>query len=98
MGSAALRWTGSVVWSTMSPTRFGKAPMTEARRGPSPTSPPAADGPTPAAFVQWIVRSRLLDRPHLDAIIAAAPAPARASSRLLADYLIEIGELTHYQT
>lgn len=77
--------------------------MTEPRRGPRPTPPPAglpvsAAEPTPAAFIQTILRSRLLDRTTLDAILAAAPQQARTSARTLADYLIEIGELTHYQS
>lgn len=76
--------------------------MTDPRPGPSPTRPaagPAAPGaPTPGAFVQTILRSRLLDRPHLDAVLAAAPESARASARTLADHFIEVGELTHYQT
>ncbi|MDB5310498.1 MAG: serine/threonine protein kinase [Gemmataceae bacterium] len=75
--------------------------MTDPRRGPSPTSPPAGAAaetgavPTRDAFAQTLVRSRLLDRPRLDALLAAAPASA--SARALADHLIEAGELTHYQ-
>jgi serine/threonine protein kinase len=78
--------------------------MTDPRPGPRPprprppAGPPGSDGPPPAAFLQTILRSRLLDKPKLDAILAAAPAPARASARSLADHLIEAGELTHYQS
>ena len=49
------------------------------------------------AFLQMLLRSRLLDRSRLDAVLAGIPAPLRASPRELADQLIIAGELTHYQ-
>jgi len=74
--------------------------MPETRRGPSPSRPPGeplAD-PTPAAFLDTLRRSRLLPTETLDALLEAAPEPARESARALAEHFIEIGELTHYQT
>lgn len=73
--------------------------MPETRRGsshPSAESPP--DDPTPGAFLRTLRLSRLITSDVLDTALEAAPPSARASARSLAEHLIVIGELTHYQT
>lgn len=74
--------------------------MPETRRGPSPSRPPAepSSDASPTAFLQALRRSLLIPTEVLDAALAAAPPEARASARTLAEHLIEIGELTHYQS
>jgi len=56
-----------------------------------------SDPSPPAAFVQTLVRSRLIPQSRLDGLLAFAPAPARDTGRGLADHLIATGDLTHYQ-
>src|SRR5437773_1134202 len=77
--------------------------MTDSRRGPQESTPPAGQGvlsqgvPTLDEFLRTLALSRLLERAHLDAVLRAAPVALRTSARDLADHLIETGELTHYQ-
>jgi serine/threonine protein kinase len=61
-------------------------------------SPGGTEAATPDSFLQALSRSRLIGRDQLDSILAAQSRSIRGSARLLADRLIELGELTHYQT
>ena len=74
--------------------------MPQTRGESSPSRPPREKGPDPApeVFLQTLRRSRLLEGEHLDSVVSTAPEAVRTSSRKLAEYLIEVGELTHYQT
>lgn len=74
--------------------------MPETRRGSNPSRSPGETEaePTPDAFLQTLLRSRLIERERLETVVSAATKAIRTSARLLAEYLIEVGELTHYQT
>jgi hypothetical protein len=49
------------------------------------------------AFLQVLLRSRLMGRVRLDEILGAVPPQSRQSAQQLADHLIASGDLTHYQ-
>jgi serine/threonine protein kinase len=49
------------------------------------------------AFLQVLLRSRLMGRVRLDEILGTVPPQTRQSAQELADYLIASGDLTHYQ-
>jgi serine/threonine protein kinase len=66
---------------------------------PDPLTPAQPAAPTGIqTFLLALVRSRLIERPRLDAILTSAPAAVRNSPREFADHLIAAGELTHYQS
>jgi serine/threonine protein kinase len=54
--------------------------------------------PAPGAFLNSVRRSGLITDHALKRALDSAPAPLRATSRGLAEHLIVLGELTHYQT
>lgn len=53
--------------------------------------------PTVESFTQALIRSRLIDTARLVSILSSAPTSVRSSPRDLADHIIAVGDLTHYQ-
>jgi eukaryotic-like serine/threonine-protein kinase len=48
-------------------------------------------------FLKTVLRSGLLDRRRLDAVLAAAPPGQRETAKALADYMVRNGRLSRYQ-
>jgi serine/threonine protein kinase len=78
-------------------------------RPPDPSTPAAPtrgadrpdgqDRPDPPAdvFLRTVLRTGLVDRPRLTAVLGGLPPSARSSARQVIDLLIASGDLSHYQ-
>src|SRR5262245_50854749 len=66
---------------------------------PSPPAPPESSGypPTVDGFLNAVLRSGLLDRDQLRAVLGGASPAQREDAQALADYLVRTGNLSRFQ-
>jgi serine/threonine protein kinase len=61
------------------------------------TPPPTSTTPTVEGFLRTVLRSKLLDRDALQALLRTLPVERRNEAEAVADHLIKAGRLTRFQ-
>lgn len=79
-------------------TRRWNPPMSESCRGSKPKGDPgSACEPSFDEFMQTLTLSGLVERSRLGTLLISASHQARSAAKPFADFLVGVGELTHYQ-